>query len=75
MVTVMNSTGESKFPDRIGLLTGGGDGPGLNAVIRSVVKSAVRHGCDCIGLANSFDGLMSPGRSRILTMPDVAGLE
>ncbi len=75
MVTHANSTADPPFPSRIGLLTGGGDAPGLNAVIRAVVKSAVRQRCECIGLEDSFDGLMTPGRSRALTMPDVAGLE
>ena len=50
------------FPRAIGLLTGGGDAPGLNAVIRAVVKSAFNGGCDCIGLENSFDGLIDRGR-------------
>ena len=41
-----------KLSQRIGLLTGGGDAPGLNAAIRAVVKSAVQRGCECIGLEN-----------------------
>ena len=75
MVTPASPTGDPRFPSRIGLLTGGGDAPGLNAAIRAVVKSAVRRGCECIGLEDSFDGLMAPGRARTLTVPDVAGLE
>ena len=63
------------FPQRIGLLTGGGDAPGLNAVIRAVVKSAGQDGCVCIGLENSFDGLISEGRARVLTRDDVVGIE
>lgn len=35
---------------RIGVLTGGGDCPGLNAVIRAVVLSAVGHGWDVVGV-------------------------
>ena len=35
---------------RIGVLTGGGDAPGLNAVIRAVVKSAHNQGLECVGL-------------------------
>ena len=53
---------------RIGVLTGGGDAPGLNAVIRAVVKSAQFAGIECIGLEDSFDGLIYPERSRVLTM-------
>jgi phosphofructokinase-like protein len=59
---------------RIGVLTGGGDAPGLNAVIRAVVKSACNSGIECIGLEDSFDGLIEPGRSRPLTPHDVRGI-
>ena len=59
---------------RIGILTGGGDAPGLNAVIRAVVKSACNSGIECVGLEDSFDGLIEPGRSRPLTPRDVTGI-
>ena len=59
---------------RIGVLTGGGDAPGLNAVIRAVVKSAVNAGVECLGLEDSFDGLIYPERSRLLTAKDVTGI-
>jgi 6-phosphofructokinase 1 len=59
---------------RIGVLTGGGDAPGLNAVIRAVVKSAANSGIECIGLEDSFDGLLEPDRSRRLTPRDVTGI-
>src|SRR5262245_25387277 len=59
---------------RIGVLTGGGDAPGLNAVIRAVVKSAYNAGIESIGLEDSFDGLLEPGRSRTLTPRDVRGI-
>src|SRR5215475_9347625 len=59
---------------RIGVLTGGGDAPGLNAVIRAVVKTAYNAGIECIGLEDSFDGLLEPGRSRTLTPRDVRGI-
>lgn len=43
---------------RIGILTGGGDAPGLNAVIRSVVLTANRHyGWEVVGILEGFDGL------------------
>jgi 6-phosphofructokinase len=58
---------------RIGVLTGGGDAPGLNAVIRAVVKSAFNAGIEVVGLEDSFDGLLDPKRSRILTPKDVTG--
>ena len=61
-------------PQRIGILTGGGDAPGLNAVIRAVVKTASNAGIECIGLEDSFDGLIEQGRSRVLTPRDVRGI-
>jgi 6-phosphofructokinase 1 len=59
---------------KIGVLTGGGDAPGLNAVIRAVVKTAANLGIECIGLEDSFDGLIYPERSRVLTPRDVTGI-
>jgi phosphofructokinase-like protein len=59
---------------RIGVLTGGGDAPGLNAVIRAVVKAAVNSGIEVIGLEDSFDGLLDPSRSRSLMPKDVTGI-
>ena len=59
---------------RIGVLTGGGDAPGLNAVIRAVVKTATNAGIEVVGLEDSFDGLLDPSRSRILTPGDVTGI-
>lgn len=59
---------------RIGVLTGGGDAPGLNAVIRAVVKSAANCDCETIGLHDGFDGLLEPDRWRTLTPRDVTGI-
>jgi len=59
---------------RIGVLTGGGDAPGLNAVIRSVVKGCCNARIEVLGLEDSFDGLIETGRSRILRPADVAGI-
>jgi 6-phosphofructokinase 1 len=59
---------------RLGVLTGGGDAPGLNAVIRAVVKSSATSGIECLGLEDSFDGLLEPDRSRVLTPRDVTGI-
>jgi len=59
---------------RIGVLTGGGDAPGLNAVIRAVVKAASNSGIEVVGLEDSFDGLIETGRSRVLTPRDVTGI-
>jgi ATP-dependent phosphofructokinase / diphosphate-dependent phosphofructokinase len=59
---------------KIGVLTGGGDAPGLNAVIRAVVKSAYNSGIEVLGLEDSFDGLIYPEKSRPLTPRDVTGI-
>ena len=59
---------------RVGVLTGGGDAPGLNAVIRAVVKSASNSNIEVTGLEDSFDGLIEPGRSRPLGPRDVTGV-
>jgi len=45
---------------QIGILTAGGDCPGLNAVIRGAVKSATRLGCDVVGFRRGFEGLVDP---------------
>jgi 6-phosphofructokinase 1 len=59
---------------KIGVLTGGGDAPGLNAVIRAVVKAAYNAGVEVVGLEDSFDGLIYPEKSRILGPRDVTGI-
>ncbi|MBI1979918.1 MAG: 6-phosphofructokinase, partial [Elusimicrobia bacterium] len=45
---------------RIGILTGGGDAPGLNAVIRAVVRCALSRGWDIYGIREGFEGLLNP---------------
>ena len=45
---------------RIAITTGGGDAPGLNAVIRGVVMAALHHGWECVGIVNGYDGLLDP---------------
>jgi 6-phosphofructokinase 1 len=60
---------------RIGVLTGGGDAPGLNAVIRAVVKTAANdYGCDVLGIKNGYDGFTMPGGVFSLTPADVRGI-
>jgi phosphofructokinase-like protein len=59
---------------RIGILTGGGDCPGLNAVIRSIAKPAMtQFGCAVIGILDGFEGLVE-GRMRELIPRDVGGI-
>jgi 6-phosphofructokinase 1 len=59
---------------RIGVLTGGGDAPGLNAVIRAVVKAANHEGIEVLGIPDSFDGLLETNRPYPLTRKDVTGI-
>jgi len=60
---------------KIGVLTGGGDCPGLNAVIRGVVKSAaVKHSCEVVGIEDGFDGLVLPNKTRNLTLSNTRGI-
>ncbi|MBX2797994.1 MAG: 6-phosphofructokinase [Myxococcales bacterium] len=58
---------------RIGVLTSGGDAPGMNAAIRSVVKAAVARGHTAVGIRNGYEGLLE-GQGRELSLPDVDGL-
>ncbi len=59
---------------RVGVLTGGGDCPGLNAVIRAVTKSLIlRDGAEVIGFEDGFEGLIEH-RARTLSYRDVSGL-
>jgi len=58
---------------KIGVLTGGGDCPGLNAVIRAVVKTAMANNIEVIGIHNGYNGLVN---NEMVTMRDhhVAGI-
>ncbi|MEP7039586.1 MAG: ATP-dependent 6-phosphofructokinase, partial [Acidobacteriota bacterium] len=60
---------------KIGIVTGGGDAPGLNAVIRAVVRTAIRqYKMDVFGIENSFEGLLDDAMMRELKTSDVIGL-
>ena len=63
----------SSYPSRIGVLTGGGDCPGLNAVIRAVVKEAVFHDIAVVGIEDGFLGLIED-RCRPLSADAVSGI-
>ena len=59
---------------RIGVLTGGGDCPGLNAVIRAIVRKGVAHyGHEFLGYRDGWRGPLE-GDSRPLGMPEVRGI-
>ena len=44
---------------RIGVLTSGGDAPGMNAAVRAVVRTAVSHGIQCVGIRRGWNGLIN----------------
>jgi len=58
---------------RIGIVTAGGDCPGLNAVIRAVVKSALRQGIEVLGIRDGFLGAVE-GSARPLTSESVSNI-
>jgi ATP-dependent phosphofructokinase / diphosphate-dependent phosphofructokinase len=59
---------------RVCLLTGGGDAPGLNAVIRGFVRRAVQLGLEVYGSEDGFEGLVEPGRVVPLSLESVRGI-
>ncbi len=50
---------ETKRIKRIGVLTSGGDAPGMNAAVRAVVRTAVSRGIECIGIRRGWQGLIN----------------
>jgi len=60
--------------ERIGILTGGGDCPGLNAVIRSVGKCASKMGWETLGFLGGFEGLLDPVQFHVLDYHRMDGL-
>jgi 6-phosphofructokinase 1 len=61
--------------ERIGILTGGGDAPGLNAVIRAAVKTAVlEYGCEVLGIRDGYDGFIDEQGIIPLDMESVRGI-
>src|SRR6187431_1257369 len=59
---------------RIGVLTSGGDCPGLNAVLRGVVLAAEKLGWEVVGFRDGFEGLLPPGNHVILDRQAVNGI-
>ena len=50
---------------RIGVLTSGGDAPGMNAAVRSVVRSALARNIECIGIRRGWQGLITGDIQRM----------
>jgi phosphofructokinase-like protein len=60
---------------QIGILTGGGDAPGLNAAIRAVVRTAIgEFGMNCVGIEGSFEGILGETHTVKLNTKSVSGL-
>jgi phosphofructokinase-like protein len=59
---------------RIAISTGGGDAPGLNAVIRGAVLAAVHRGWECFGIKRGFDGLLGDDQVIPLGPVEVRGI-
>src|SRR5215813_14100959 len=59
---------------RIGVLTSGGDCPGLNAVLRGVVLAAEKRGWEVVGFRDGFEGLLPPGDHVILGRGNTGGI-
>ena len=51
---------------RIGVLTSGGDAPGMNACVRAVVRTALYRGIECYGIRRGWNGLIQPWRHHSL---------
>jgi ATP-dependent phosphofructokinase / diphosphate-dependent phosphofructokinase len=64
---------KKNLPMKIGILTGGGDCPALNAVIRAAVKTAIGYGWEVLGIEEGFEGLVHC-RTRPLTRASVSGI-
>jgi hypothetical protein len=59
---------------RLGVLTSGGDCPGLNAVLRGLVRTAANLHWEVVGFHDGFEGLLGAGAYEALTIPRTAGI-
>src|SRR5690606_26658175 len=58
---------------RIGVLTSGGDAPGMNAAIRAVVRKANYHGVEVYGIYHGYEGFIK-GKMELLDLGSVGGI-
>ncbi|TWU06459.1 6-phosphofructokinase [Stieleria varia] len=78
-VTIENGIhiyGRDRLGDRprIGILTSGGDCPGLNAVLRAATKTAFWLGYDMVGFRDGFEGMVDPIRYQVLTRENTSAI-
>lgn len=59
--------------ERIGVLTSGGDAPGMNPAVRAVVRKAIYHGLEVIGIQRGYSGLIN-GEFREMNLSSVADI-
>jgi len=64
---------ETDKPFTVGVLTSGGDAPGMNAAIRAVVRTAITHGAQVLGVIDGFEGLLN-AEFRPLKARDVGNI-
>ncbi len=64
---------DGQKPFTIGVLTSGGDAPGMNACLRAIVRTGMAHDTRVLGIANGFDGLIN-GDFRVMGPRDVGGI-
>lgn len=58
---------------RIGVLTSGGDAPGMNAAVRAVVRTCLKMGIECVGIRRGFNGLIN-GDFKPMDFDSVSGM-
>ena len=64
---------ESKVK-KVAILTNGGDAPGLNAVIRAIVKTAETNGIECLGFIEGYKGLLENNFIKLDSKTNASGL-
>ncbi len=59
---------------RIGVMTSGGDAPGMNGAVRAVVRMSIAQGCECYGICEGYEGLVRGGNLiKQMNWDDVRG--
>lgn len=71
--TKNGNNGKNKVIRRIGVMTSGGDAPGMNAAIRAVVRTAIAENIEVLGIRRGFSGMLAGDFER-LTNREVSGI-
>ena len=59
---------------KVAIITNGGDAPGLNTVIRAIVKTAETHGIECYGYIEGYKGLLNNNYIKLDSKTNASGL-